>query len=269
VASPCSMAPAECLDELFSHRPFTVPELLYLRKELISVQAKLFYGVYCLIRLQARKAHEPDPEFSPISCRFLSPEESTQSRSQPSSQAVSQSQSILSFFSRVYSPPAPSTGSSHSLSQPLLSLSLTGPSLSPAVLTSTSSSSGLPPSQPSLSSYWRRRASSPVLAPALLLPRYPKRDNRVQMGHAEDLPIQQDVTMDGRLSLDFAPQQPSVPELYIRGPDDYKTTWVQPSHFCVDGGMGLFFEVTPGTSLPGGALLAVYYGRSNVSLQLK
>jgi hypothetical protein len=34
--------------------------------------------------------------------------------------------------------------------------------------------------------------------------------------------------------------------------------------------MCLFFEVTPGTSLPGGALLAVYYGRSNVSLvQLK
>jgi hypothetical protein len=35
------------------------------------------------------------------------------------------------------------------------------------------------------------------------------------------------------------------------------------------GGMGFFFEVPPGTSLPGGALLAVYYGRSNVSLQLK
>jgi hypothetical protein len=89
------------------------------------------------------------------------------------------------------------------------------------------------------------------------------------MGHAEDLPIQQDVTLDGRLPLDFAPQRPSTPELHIRGPDDYKTTWVQPSHFCVDGGMGLFFEVPPGTSLPGGAFLAVYYGRSNVSLQLK
>jgi hypothetical protein len=75
--------------------------------------------------------------------------------------------------------------------------------------------------------------------------------------------------MDGRLPLDFAPQQPSVLELHIRGPDDSKTTWVQPSHFCVDGGMGLFFEVTPGTSLPGEALLAVYYGRSKVSLQLK
>jgi hypothetical protein len=40
-----------CLDELFLHRLFTVPELLYLRKELISVQAKLLYGAYCLIRL--------------------------------------------------------------------------------------------------------------------------------------------------------------------------------------------------------------------------
>jgi hypothetical protein len=89
------------------------------------------------------------------------------------------------------------------------------------------------------------------------------------MGHAEDLPIQKDVTLDGRLPLDFAPQRPSLPELHIRGPDDYKSTWVQPSHFCSDGGMGLFFEVTPGSSLPGGALLAVYYGRSNVSLQLK
>jgi hypothetical protein len=29
--------------------------------------------------------------------------------------------------------------------------------------------------------------------------------------------------------------------------------------------MGLFFEVTPGTSLSGGALLVVYYGRSNVT----
>jgi hypothetical protein len=75
--------------------------------------------------------------------------------------------------------------------------------------------------------------------------------------------------MDSRLPLNFAPQQPSVPELHIRGPDDSKTTWVQLSYFCVDGGMGFFFEVTPGTSLPGGALLAVYYGRSNVSLQLK
>jgi hypothetical protein len=37
----------------------------------------------------------------------------------------------------------------------------------------------------------------------------------------------------------------------------------------VDGGVGLFFEIPPGTSLPGGALLAVYYGRSNVTLQLK
>jgi hypothetical protein len=110
---------------------------------------------------------------------------------------------------------------------------------------------------PSLSSNWRRRASSPVLAPALPLPRYPKRDNRVQMGHAEDLPIQQDITMDGRLPLEFAHQRPPMPELHIWGPDDYKTTWVQPSHFCVDGGMGLFFEVPPGTSLPGGALLAL------------
>ena len=33
--------------------------------------------------------------------------------------------------------------------------------------------------------------------------------------------------------------------------------------------MGLFFEVLPGTTLPGGALLAVYYGRSNVNLKLK
>jgi hypothetical protein len=89
------------------------------------------------------------------------------------------------------------------------------------------------------------------------------------MGHAEDLPIQQDVTLDGRLLLDFAPQRPSTPELHTQGPDDYKTTWVQPSHFCLDGGMGLFFEVPPGTSLSGGALLAVYYGRSNVTLQLK
>jgi hypothetical protein len=101
--------------------------------------------------------------------------------------------------------PPPSAGSAPSLSQPALSLSLTGPSLSPAVPTSTNSSTGLPPSQPSLSSNWRRRASSPVLALALPLPRYPKQDNRVQMGHAEDLPIQQDVTMDGRLPLDFAP----------------------------------------------------------------
>jgi hypothetical protein len=37
------------------------------------------------IRIQGRKAHEPDPEFSPIFCRFLSPEEPSPSRSQPSS----------------------------------------------------------------------------------------------------------------------------------------------------------------------------------------
>jgi hypothetical protein len=129
------LARAQCpllnrLDGLFDHRSFKVPELLYLRKELISVQAKLSYGVYCLIRLRARKAHEPDPEFSPISCRYLSPDDLTQSRSQPPSQPVSQSQSILSFFSRAYSPLAPFTGSAPSLSQPALSLSLTGPSLS-------------------------------------------------------------------------------------------------------------------------------------------
>jgi hypothetical protein len=128
------------LDELFLHRPFKVPELLYLRKKLITVQAKLSYGASCLIRLRARKAHEPDPEFFPISCRYLSPEKPTQSWSQPSSQPVSQSQSILSFFSRAYSPLAPSTGSASSLSQPALSLSLTGPFLSPAVPTSTNSS---------------------------------------------------------------------------------------------------------------------------------
>jgi hypothetical protein len=169
------------LDALFSHSLFTVPELLYLKKELISVQAKLLYGAYCLIRIQGRKAHEPDHEFSPISCRFLSPEEPTQSRSQPSSKAVSQSQSILSFFSRAPAP-APFAESAPSLSQPALSLSLTGPSPSPAVPTSTSSSTGLPSSQPSLSSNSRRSAPSPVLAPALPLPRYPKRDNRVQIG---------------------------------------------------------------------------------------
>jgi hypothetical protein len=44
------------LDALFSHSPFTVPELLYLKKELTSVQAKLLYGAYCLIRIQGRKS---------------------------------------------------------------------------------------------------------------------------------------------------------------------------------------------------------------------
>jgi hypothetical protein len=50
--------------------PFTVPELLYLKNELTSVQVKLLYGAYCLIRIQGRKAHEPDPEFSPIFAAF-------------------------------------------------------------------------------------------------------------------------------------------------------------------------------------------------------
>jgi hypothetical protein len=68
----------------------------------------------------------------------------------------------------------------------------------------------------------------------------------------------------------FIPRRDPNPALDTRDKDhDYRHSWVQPSHFCEGGGMGLFFSVPQGQVLPAGTLLGVYLGRSGESLKIK
>jgi hypothetical protein len=55
----------------------------------------------------------------------------------------------------------------------------------------------------------------------------------------------------------------------LKETNSYRYSWVQPSHFCKGGSMGLFFYVPRGKVLPTGTLLGVYLGRSGESLKIK
>jgi hypothetical protein len=74
----------------------------------------------------------------------------------------------------------------------------------------------------------------------------------------------------GKLPWGFIPRRDPNPALHTRDVDHYyRHSWVQPSHFCEGGGMGLFFYTPRGQVLPAGTLLGVYSGRSDKSLKIK
>jgi hypothetical protein len=74
----------------------------------------------------------------------------------------------------------------------------------------------------------------------------------------------------GKFPWGFIPRRDPDPALHTRDQDhDYRHSWVQPSHFCEGGGMGLFFYVPRGQVLPAGTILGVYLGRSGESLKIK
>jgi hypothetical protein len=76
--------------------------------------------------------------------------------------------------------------------------------------------------------------------------------------------------LGGKLPWGFMPRRDPNPALHTREKDhDYRHSWVQPSHFCEEGGMGLFFYVPRGQVLPAGTLPGVYSGRSGESLKIK
>jgi hypothetical protein len=53
--------------------------------------------------------------------------------------------------------------------------------------------------------------------------------------------------LTGKIPWGFIPRRDPTPALHTRDKDhDYRYSWVQPSHFCKGGGMGLFFYVPPG-----------------------
>jgi hypothetical protein len=75
--------------------------------------------------------------------------------------------------------------------------------------------------------------------------------------------------MAGKLPWGFMPRRDPNPALHTRDVDhDYRHSWVQPSHFCKGGGMGLFLYVPRGQVLPAGTLLVVHSG-SGESLKIK
>ena len=92
--------------------------------------------------------------------------------------------------------------------------------------------------------------------------RLPPRAARVTMGHSEGLQLLVDTITDGRLPPGLPEPAPAA-VMHRRHMDDYKMSWVAPSHFCCGGGLGLFFRVPEGRRLPAGTLIGVYTGRSN------
>jgi hypothetical protein len=65
-----------------------------------------------------------------------------------------------------------------------------------------------------------------------------------------------------RLPSSFQVNRVSEDVQYEQGSQDFKNSWVQPSHFCEGGGLGLFFKVER-RGLRVGACIGVYAGRCN------
>jgi hypothetical protein len=92
--------------------------------------------------------------------------------------------------------------------------------------------------------------------------RLPPRGVRVTMGHSDGLQLLADCITDGLLPHGTSEPLPAA-VVHRRHMDDYKLSWVAPSHFCSGGGLGLFFHVPKDRRLPAGTLIGVYSGRSN------
>jgi hypothetical protein len=90
----------------------------------------------------------------------------------------------------------------------------------------------------------------------------PKRSTRVNMGYTAELALLLDVSTMGRLPPSFQVNRVSDDVQYEQGSQNFKESWVQPSHFCEGGGLGLFFKVER-RGLRAGARIGVYEGRCN------
>ena len=100
-------------------------------------------------------------------------------------------------------------------------------------------------------------------------PRYPVRRSRTIPGYSEGLQLQSDVSTAGKLPASFERAPILDKKVYRRGKNDYPHSWVQPSYFCPGGGLGFYFEVLPGCTLPAGTRIGVYTGRDNRNLQIE
>ena len=262
---------------------FTVKELRYTRKELVSVSAKLVLGVRAIWKLRCTLANESSSGFTSISCSRLSPHETQSSISEylastatsspdlyPSASPPSRDSDFSSpgppAWASVPSPPAsetpptqiqyrnspsPAERSIHlnSQTEDIIQedqLPATGPSASsPARYPETTPPEGLPP-----------------------IPRYPVRRNRTTPGYAEHLQLHADVSTAGKLPASFIPSPITDPTVYTRGLHDYTHSWVQESYFCPGGGLAYFFRVLKGQTLPPGCFMGEYAGRDNRKLKI-
>jgi hypothetical protein len=90
----------------------------------------------------------------------------------------------------------------------------------------------------------------------------PKRSTRVNMGYTAELALLLDVSTMGRLPPSFQVNRVSEDVQYEQGSQDFKDSWVQPSHFCEGGGLGPLER----RGLRAGARIGVYEGRCNKNM---
>jgi hypothetical protein len=77
-----------------------------------------------------------------------------------------------------------------------------------------------------------------------------------------------DTTNSGKLPPEFWDLREESMALYRPEGMVYAHTWVQASHFCENGGLGLFMEVVAGGTLGAGTILGIYESVDNRSLHL-
>ena len=98
----------------------------------------------------------------------------------------------------------------------------------------------------------------------------PPRATKVQMAHTANHSLLSDTTSDGKLPDSFVSLKGNkeYTKLHQYGPSDWQPSWVQPSHFCDGGGLGLFFRVPKGQTIPAGTMIGVYSGRDSFNLSI-
>jgi hypothetical protein len=109
--------------------------------------------------------------------------------------------------------------------------------------------------------------AAPVTEPTPARSPYPRAVN-FRRGFTEEHQLCSDVTSDGKLPADFCLLKAELSAIWEHYTLDYRPSWVQPSHFCQGGGMGLFFQVPTGRTLPAGLLIGRYRGQDTTLLKL-
>jgi hypothetical protein len=94
---------------------------------------------------------------------------------------------------------------------------------------------------------------------------YPPRPGRPPEGEMDSLALSRDIISAGQLPRDHPRPVAVTTPVHHRHPADHPLTWVAPSHFFPNGGLGLFFESPHPYGLKAGTLIAAYYGKDNRS----